>query len=82
MTLEHLPEFKEALHRFKGMDPIIFGNLHVDLDNDQILRSQRMAELLTEYGIIDLVRHLQQRRRFWDVKTWTEVRQGSVLRLR
>ena len=34
------------------------------------------------YGLIELVRYFRQRCRFRDLKTWTQVRQGTFLRLR
>ena len=40
-TLEHLPDVKEALQRFRGQYPIVRGNLNVDLDNARSSRSQR-----------------------------------------
>ena len=67
--LEHLPEVEEELQRFKGRDTIVLGYLNVDLDNSQILWSQRVADLLMEYGLIDLVWHFRQCCRFQDLKT-------------
>ena len=52
-TLEHLPELEEALQRFK--DPIVFGDLNMDLDKARTSRSQSVSDLLVEYGLIDLV---------------------------
>ena len=60
LMLEHLPDFKEALQQFKGLDHILFGGFNMDLDNARNLRIQCMADLLSEYGLIDLVRHFQQ----------------------
>ena len=39
------------------MDPIALGDLNVDLDESRSLRSQRMADLLTEFSLIDLVQN-------------------------
>ena len=39
-------------------------------------------DLLAEYGIIDLVCHFRQRRRFRNLKNWYQVRQGTVLQSR
>ena len=64
------------------MDTIALEDLNADPDKSWSSRSQRMADLLTEIGIIDLVRNFQQHLRFWDVKTWTQVRKGAVLRSR
>ena len=77
VTLEHLPDLGEALHRFR--DPIVLEDLNVDLKEARIPRSQQFTDLLTEYGLIDLVRHFGQRRRFRNLKTWSQVRQGTVL---
>ena len=63
-TLKHLPDVEEELHLFKGMYPIVLGDLNVDLDESRSSRSQRVAYLITEFGIIDLVRHFRQCRRF------------------
>ena len=66
--LEHLPDLEEALQRFRN--PIVLGYLNVYLDEARILQIQSVLDLLAEYGIIDLVPHFQQRRRFQDLKTW------------
>ena len=76
-TLEHLPDLDESLQSFR--DPIFLGKLNVDLDKARGLRSQRVSDLLAEYGLIDLVRHFRQRCRFRYLKTWSQVRQGTVL---
>ena len=39
-------------------------------------------DLLVEYGLIDLVYHFLQRSRFLNLKTWSQVRQETVLRSR
>ena len=57
--LEHLPDFEEVLQRFKGRYPIILGDLNVDLDNTRSSGSQRVADLLTKYRLIDLVQHFR-----------------------
>ena len=58
-TVEHLPDVEEALQRFKVQDPIFLADINVDLDDARISRSQHLADLLTEFGLIDLVRHLR-----------------------
>ena len=35
--MEHLPDFKEALKRFKGRYPIVLGYLNIDLYNARSL---------------------------------------------
>ena len=54
----------------------------MDLDNARSSWSQRVADLLLEFGIIDLVWHFRQRCRFQDLKTWTQVKQVTVPCLR
>ena len=54
----------------------------MNLDKSRGPQSQRVADPLVEYGIIDLVRHFCQRRRFRNLKTWSQVRQGTVLQSR
>ena len=67
--LDHLPYFEEALQKFKGLDPIVLGYFNVDLDDTQSLCSQFMVDLLTDFSIINLVRHSRQLCRFQDLKT-------------
>ena len=40
-----------------------------------------MAYLFTEYGLIDLIRHFHQCIRFRNLKTWSQVRQGTLILL-
>ena len=68
-TLHHMRDLEEDLKRFK--DPIFLGYLNMDLDESP--RIQLVADLLVEYGIIDLVRHFCQRCRFRNLKTWSQV---------
>ena len=79
-TLENLPDLEEALQRFR--DPIILGDLNMDLDDVRSPRSQQVAYLFEEYVLIDLVRNFLQLRRFRNLKTWSQVWQGTVLRSR
>ena len=81
-TLEHLLDVEEALYKFKGLDPIVLGDLNMDLDNTHRSRSQHMADLLMEFGIVDLVRNFRQRRRFQNLKIWTQGIHGSTLHSR
>ena len=74
--LEHLPKLEEAIQYFK--DPIFLGYLNMDLDEARSLRSQRVSDILVDYGLIDLVRHFQQRCRFRNLKAWSQGRQGTV----
>ena len=76
--LEHLPNLEEALKRFR--DPIFLGDLNMDLNGARKPWGQQVADLLAEYSIIDLVLHFRHHRRFWNLKTWSQVRQGTILR--
>ena len=78
-TLDHLPDIEEALEQFRGQDPILMGDLNVDLDEAQNQCSQLVANMLLEFGLIDLMHHFRQHRRFRHLKTWTQIRQGTVL---
>ena len=71
-SLEHLLDLEEALILFKR--PIILGDLNVDLYEARSLWSQLVADLLTEYGFINLVYHFRQHRRFRNLNTSSQVR--------
>ena len=47
----------ETLQQFKSLDLIFLGDINVELDNAQRLWSQSVADLLMEFGLIDMVRH-------------------------
>ena len=51
--MKHLPDLEEALQRFR--DPIVLGDLNVDLAESRISQRQSVSEFLAEYGLIDLV---------------------------
>ena len=80
LTLEHLPDLEKDLQCFR--DPIVLRDLNVELDKARSRQSQRVADLLVGYGLIDLVRHFRQRRRVRNLKTWFQVWQGTVFRSR
>ena len=75
--LDHLPDLEEALKKFK--DTIFLRDLNIDIEKARIPRSQQMADLRVEYGLIYLVRHFRQRRMLRNLKTWYQVQQGTVL---
>ena len=58
LTLEHLPYLEEALKCFR--EPIVLGDLYVDLKETRSLLIQHVSNLLAKYGLIDLVRHFRQ----------------------
>ena len=57
-------------------------DLNVDLDEAQNLHIQLVAGLLVEFGLIEFMHHFWKRICFFHPKTWTQVRQGTVLRER
>ena len=63
-------------------DPIVLRGLNVDINESSSPRIQRVAYLLAEYGLIDLFLHFCQHCRFQNQKTWSQVRQGTVLQSR
>ena len=73
LKLYHLLDLKEALHRFRCPDLIVLGDINVDLDNVQSSRSQRVAYLLMEFGLVDLVSHFIQCQWFSYLKTCAQV---------
>ena len=66
--------------RFRGQNSIVLGDLNVDLDEAQNLRSQLVSDFLTEFGLINLMHHFRKRLRCCNLKTWTQVRQVTVSR--
>ena len=81
-ALEHLPDVEEALAHLWDQDPIKLGNLNADICQSQNPRSQQVAHLLMEFGLVHLLHHFQQRWRFRHMKTWLQVQQGRLLRAR
>ena len=79
-TLAHLSNLEEDLELFRGQDLIMLGDINVDLDESQNLRIQLVADLLTEFGLIDLIHQFCQRLCCRHLKTWTQVLQYTVLR--
>ena len=70
-TMAYLPDLEEDLECCRFQDPIFMEDLNVDLDYAQNLRSQLVADMLVEFGLINLMHHFQQMRRFCHLKTWT-----------
>ena len=62
ITLDHLPDLKEALERYRSQDLILMGNLNMYLDEAQNLRSHLVIDMLTEFALINLMSQSQQRR--------------------
>ena len=66
--------------RFRDQKSIVLGYLNVELDEAQNLRSQLVSDLLTEFGLINLMHHFRKRLRCHHLKTWNQVRQVTVSR--
>ena len=75
-------DLEEAMARFQGQDPILLVDLNVDLDEAQNPRSQPIADLLMEFGLIDFIHTLRQRLCCCHPNTWPQICQVAVLRLR
>ena len=80
--LDHRPNPEEALGSFRGQYPIMLGYLNVELYEDQNPRIQLVSNLLTEFGLIDFMHHLQKCLCCHHLKTWTQVLQATVFRAR
>ena len=75
-TLEHLQYWEESLTRSRTQYPIVLGDLNTDICQVQNPWSQQVADLLTEFGRVDLLCHFRQFWWFWDLKMWYQVQQG------
>ena len=78
-TIEHLLDLEEALSRFQDHIPIVLGDLSADIGQSQNPRIQEVADLLMEFGIMDLLPHFQQRWRCRHIKTCYRVRQAIAM---
>ena len=58
-TLEHLPDLEEALARFRDQGPIVLGDLKADISQYQNPYIQEVADLLMEFGMLDLHHHFR-----------------------
>ena len=54
---------------FRGEDPILLGDINVDLDEAQNPCSQLVADLLTKFDLINLMNRFRQRLRCCHMKT-------------
>ena len=55
-TLEHLPDLEGALTRFRDQEPILLGELNVEIKS-QNPRSHQVADIMMEFGLLDLCHH-------------------------
>ena len=79
-TLDHLPDFEEALTRFWDHYPMVLGDLKSNISQAQNPCRQKFTDLLMEFGLVDLLHHFQQPWRFRNMSTWLQVQGGRFLR--
>ena len=58
----------------------MLGDLNADIGQYQNLRIQQVADLLMEFGLVDLLNHFRQRWKFYHMKTWSQVQRVRLLR--
>ena len=58
--MEHLPNLKEALTLFRDQDPILLGYLNANIGQYQNLGSHKAEDLMTGFGMVDLLHHFRQ----------------------
>jgi hypothetical protein len=81
-NLDDLPHLTTALDRFPNEAPILLGDLNVDLLNLRPHRNQQVAEVITTYGLDDMLNHFQQQKAFTHRQTWWQFRDGTLIRSR
>ena len=60
----------------------MLGDLNANIVQYQNPRSQQVADLLMEFGLVDLLHHFWQCWRFHHMKTWSHVLRCKLLRTR
>ena len=63
----------------RDQDSIVLGDINPNIGQIQNSLSQQVADLLMDFGLMDLLRHFCQCLRFRHLKTWYRVRQGRLL---
>ena len=51
-TLDHLSELEEALNLFQGRDPVLLGDLNVDIGRLRNPRDQNVTDFLASFGLV------------------------------
>ena len=69
--LAHLLDLEESLERFWYQYPMLMVNINVDLDESQKPRSQIIADMLTEFFLVNLMHNFQKCQQLRHLKTWT-----------
>ena len=65
---------EEALTRFQDQYTIVLGDLNADIGQYQNPHSHQVADLLMNFGLVDLLNHFRKRWSFLHMKTWYQVR--------
>lgn len=81
-TLDHLTDLDMALDRFPDADPMILGDLNVNIHNPATPRSHHVAAFIAAHGLFDLLPHFLQTSKYKDHTTWHQMRQGTLIRSR
>ena len=71
---------EEALKLFQDQYPIVIGDLSANIGKPQNPRSQQVADLLTDSGMMELLHRFWKNWRYRHVNTWPKVRQGRAMK--
>lgn len=82
--LNDLPHLEEALERFRNhkRQPLLLGDLNVDLSDMSTSRTTKVAATISAYGLEDLLLHFRPERRYTHLQTYFSRRQGKTVRSR
>ena len=67
---------------FRYQYPIVLGDLNGNIGQDQNHQSEKISNLLMEFGLVDLLRNFFQRLQFRHLKTWFQVQKDILLHSR
>ena len=69
-TLDHLLDLEETLKQFRYQYLIVLGDLNANIIQSHNLRSHQVADLLMEFGLMNLLHRFPKLCRFRHMKTW------------
>ena len=78
-TLDHLQDLEEALTRFRDHYPIVLEELNVNIVQSHNLHIQQVADLLMDFGLVEILLHSRQRWKFRHMKKCLQVISGRLL---
>jgi hypothetical protein len=74
LHLDDLPFLVQAFAQFPNTQPLLLGDLNVDLSYPHATaRIQQVSALLATYGMEDMLQHFQQRKRHRNHHTWHQL---------